>query len=229
MDERGTPHTRDNTEPVSDAQFTEGMIISIAVGTFYTINAFLPVLVWHRYRKAEINAMTGNKMYKFAWQILYSLHFLAFLPMALLWPLTYLGSAVIVDFYDSANWYVGSLAAGVIFGNVTLAFFLAALTYSETTVVTGGFIWLEALLYAVLEASSWYVSIWEYPKAHRQFYYSLRVEEPEDDEDQNEQQEGPSEDSALEQIDSVFEDESAGEDDLDGEDAGDGGLDFIEF
>ena len=85
----------------------------------------------------------------------------------LIWPFTYLGSSVIVDFYDQANWYVGTLAAGSLYGLVFLTFIISALSLKETTRVTKGFIWMEALLYLAIEGLSWYVSIWEYPKAHR--------------------------------------------------------------
>ena len=166
MDERGTPHTRDNTQPVTDDEFTEGLIISIAVGTYYSLNAFLPYIFWLGWRRDDIAAI-GDGAYETAWNLLYRLHFFIFVPMALTWPFTYLGSSVIVDFYDQANWYVGTLAAGSLYSLVFLTLIISALSLKETTRVTKGFIWMEALLYLAIEGLSWYVSIWEYPKAHR--------------------------------------------------------------
>ena|ERR1719469_96635 len=176
MDEKGTPHTRDNTMPVNGEEYREGLLISVAVGAYYTLNAYLPILVYYAWRKDVISSMTNNSSYKFAWELLYGTHFFTFLPMALLWPFTYIGSAVIVDFYDVANWYLGTLAAGSIYLTVATAFILAALLYEDTTAVSSTFIWQEMILYIVLETLAWYTSVYEYPKAHRQFYYAFFID-----------------------------------------------------
>ena len=129
MNERGDLPTRDNTEPVTEEQFHEGMWISVAVGFYYTLNAFIPIIAWYGWRKTDILAMTNNSLYKFAWYTLYPLHWLVFTPMALLWPFTYIGSATIVEFYDLANWWLGSVTGGVVYALVALTWLLAALFY----------------------------------------------------------------------------------------------------
>ena len=111
--------------------------------------------------------------------------------MALLWPFTYIGSSVIVDFYDVANWYVGTLAAGAVYATVASTFLLAALFYEENTAVSSGYIWLETILYVVIETLAWYTSVWEYPKAHRQFYYAYSIDLAEENEASEQQQSPP--------------------------------------
>ena len=56
--------------------------------------------------------------------------------MALLWPLTYTGSAVVVDFYEIANLYLGTLVAGGIYIFVFAMFMLSYVSYQDTTTLT---------------------------------------------------------------------------------------------
>ena len=115
-------------------------------------------------------------MYKAAWYTLYPLHWLVFTPMAFLWPATYLGEAVIVDFYDIANFWLGTVIAGGVYIFTAFMFLLAALFYQETSVISRSAVFREAVLYIVVEAFAWYTTVYEYPKAHEQFYYANRVE-----------------------------------------------------
>jgi hypothetical protein len=63
MDERARPATTDNTGPVTDAEFKEGLYISVAIGLYYTINAFLPIIAWYGWRKDDILDLAENKIY----------------------------------------------------------------------------------------------------------------------------------------------------------------------
>lgn len=166
MNEIGGPPSRDNTMPVTADQFTEGLYISVFVGLYYAFNAYMPAMVWFTVREDDIMAMKENWFYKKAWQVLYMAHFLLFTPMALLWPLSYLGSSVIVNFYDLTNYWIGTVAGGVLYLSVATLFALAAFFYETDTAVSSGYIWQEMVLYIVLETFAWYVTVWEYPKAH---------------------------------------------------------------
>ena len=181
MTEVSTPETYDNVSPVTDEQYRNGMIISIAVGLYYTFNAFYPILAWYGWRKEDIRTMAVdngvNKWYMLAWYVMYGLHFIVFSPMAFLWPFTYLGSTLIVDFYDIANLYLGTVAATLVYLTVTTMFFISMLFYKDSTVITRRQIWLELALYVLVEAFAWYTTIWEYPKAHDQFYFGTRGSE----------------------------------------------------
>ena len=70
MDEKGTPHTRDNTMPVDGDEYREGLLISVAVGFYYTFNAYLPILAWYSQRSDKVTAMSNNSIYKYAWQLI---------------------------------------------------------------------------------------------------------------------------------------------------------------
>ena len=130
------PSTRDNTKPVTEEQFMHGMWISLAVGLYYTFNAYLPIVSWYGWRKKDILAMSTNSLYKTSWYLLYASHFIVFTPMALLWPFTYSGSSVVVEFYDLANWYLGSVVAAGVYLSVASVFALSIMTYSEATEVS---------------------------------------------------------------------------------------------
>lgn len=130
------PVTRDSSEPVTEAEFMEGMWISIGVGLYYSLNAFLPIIAWYGWRKYDILDMSKNKFYKAAWYTLYPLHWFAFTPMAFLWPFTYAGSSIVLDFYDIATWHLGTRLAIIIYGTVSFMWLLAFLFYSETEVIT---------------------------------------------------------------------------------------------
>ena len=93
-------------------------------------------------------------------------HFLLLGPLACLWPLTYLGSSVIVDFYDLANFWVGTVAASAMYGTIASVLIMAAIFYTADKSISSGYIWQEMVLYLVVEAFAWYLSVWEYPKAH---------------------------------------------------------------
>jgi len=67
MNEKGHVSTRDNTMPITLELFNEGFWISVAVGAYYTFNAFTPSLVYYFFRQQEISAMTENQIYKTAW------------------------------------------------------------------------------------------------------------------------------------------------------------------
>ena len=126
---------------MTDEEFNEGMYISIMVGLYYTFNAFVPILAWYGWRRVDILAMDGNTFYKIAWYSLYALHFIVFTPMAFIWPMTYSGIAVVVEFYDLANWYLGSVAAGVVYSYVSLMWIFAAFFYSDTDSLNSGGVW----------------------------------------------------------------------------------------
>jgi len=167
----GAPATRDNTEPVTQDEFSQGMWISLLIGVFYALNGFVPMLVWFGGHKDTVLQMQGNKVYKAAWKALFVSHIVVYVPMAVIWPFTYIGSTTIVEFYDLANWYVGTLAAGAIFVTVTFMWMLAALSYEEQTssssaTISESYMWIETLLYIFMEAFGWYTTVWEYPKAH---------------------------------------------------------------
>ena len=170
--ERATPITYDSAVVVTEQMFTEGMWVSVAVGLYYTFNAFFPIIAWYGWRKDDILAMTANKMYKAAWYTLYPLHWFIFTPMALIWPFTYVGSATIVDFYNVAQRVIGTYVSGVVYLTVLLMWILAAAFYSETTVVIPRMILQEMTLYFVLEGFAYYTSVFEYYKAHDWFYYA---------------------------------------------------------
>ena len=112
------------------------MWISIGVGAYYFFNAFFPIITWYGIRKDDILAMSNNGLYKAAWYSFYPLHWFVFTPMALLWPLTYTGSAVVVDFYEIANIYLGTILAGGVYMFVFAMFMLSYVSYDEATTLT---------------------------------------------------------------------------------------------
>ena len=68
--------------------------------------------------------------------MLYATHFIVFLPMAFIWPFTYLGYTLIIDFYDIANIWVGTVGAGGVILLVSFFWILSAIFYEENEVVT---------------------------------------------------------------------------------------------
>ena len=173
-DRNSVIETTETQEPVTQDEFTEGMWISIVVGLYYTLNASVPIMAWYGWRRVGVLGMDNNTFYKAAWYTLYPLHFFIFTPMAFLWPMTYTGVSVVVNFYDLANWYLGSVAAAFVYSFVAIMWLFAALFYEETDVITNRGIWQEMLLYLLIEAFAWYTSVWEYSKAHEQFYFANR-------------------------------------------------------
>ena len=175
MNDRNAIETVENQTAVTEDEYKEGRIISIVVGLYYTFNAFVPIIAWYGWRRPDILAMTNNTFYKVAWYSLYPLHFIVFTPMAFLWPMTYSGVSVVVNFYDLANWWLGSVVAGFVYIYIASMFALAALGYEETSAQSSRGIWQEMLLYLLIEGFAWYTSVWEYSKAHEQFYYANRT------------------------------------------------------
>ena len=110
--------------------------------------------------------MDGNTMYKLAWYFTYATHFIVFTPMAFLWPFTYLGSPLIVEFYNLANYYLGTVVATGVYSLNIFMWILAVIFYDETTTMTRRSVWQEMLLYIMIEGFSWYTSVYEYPLAH---------------------------------------------------------------
>ena len=145
------------------------------IGLYYTFNAFVPILTWYGVRRVDILAMSGNTFYKMAWYSMYALHFFVFTPMAFIWPMTYTGVATVVNFYDIANWYLGSVVAGIVYVYVALIWILAYFFYKDTSVITKRGVLNEMLLYILIEGFAWYTTVWEYSKAHEQFYYANRT------------------------------------------------------
>ena len=172
---RGIPITTDTAVVVTEAMFTEGMWVSLAVGLFYTFNAFFPIIAWYGWRKTDILAMENNFFYKMAWYTLYSLHWFIFTPMALIWPFTYIGSSTVVDFYNVAQRVIGTYVSAVVFGTVLIMWALSGIFYSETTVVIPRMIFQEMVLYFTLEGFAYYTSVFEFKKAHDWFYYANTV------------------------------------------------------
>ena len=80
--------------------------------------------------------MDGNTMYKLAWYFTYATHFIVFTPMAFLWPFTYLGSPLIVEFYNLANYYLGTVVATGVYSLNIFMWILAVIFYDETTTMT---------------------------------------------------------------------------------------------
>ena len=162
------------------------MIVSLAVGFYYFVNAFLPILVWYIAKKDSILAIQeSNIFYVIAWYTMMSAHWVVFLPMALLWPLTYLGNQVVTDFYDLANWWLGSIVAGITYSTIAVAFTLSAIFYEDNTYTTRNGILSELTFYLLIEAFAWYTSVWEYPVAHYQFYYAANRYDEVDEQDDN--------------------------------------------
>ena len=86
------PATQDNTPPVTDAEFKKGMIISVAIGLYYVMNALMPIVAWYGWRRVPTRSLhKTNKIYIDAWYMLYAAHFIVYLPMAFMWPFTYSG------------------------------------------------------------------------------------------------------------------------------------------
>ena len=135
MDEFGEPATRDNTLPITEEEFIEGMWYSVAIGLYYCFNAFLPIIAWYGWRKDAILGMSNNIMYKAAWYTLYPLHWFVFTPMAILWPFTYTGSSLVLEFYNLANLYLGSFVAVGVYALVAFMWLLATLFYKQSTVI----------------------------------------------------------------------------------------------
>lgn len=171
MDERN-PATTEQFKPVTLEEYKEGYRISLVVGLYYTLNAFVPIIAWYGSRRVAILAMQENTFYKLAWYSMYALHFFAFTPMAFIWPMTYTGVSVVIEFYDLANWYLGSVVAAFIYIYVALMWLLAIAMYKPTSVITKRSMFQEMLLYMLIEAFAWYTSVWEYSKAHNQFYFA---------------------------------------------------------
>ena len=135
MDDASRPATTDNTGPITDAEFREGMYISLAIGIYYTFNAFMPIIAWYGWRKDDILNLAENKIYKLSWYMMYASHFFIFLPMAVLWPFTYFGSSVVVNFYNIANLYLGSYGAAGVYLMVSSFWLMALIFYSDNDVI----------------------------------------------------------------------------------------------
>ena len=174
MNDSNPISTVDNTAPVTEEEYNEGMWISVMVGLYYTFNAFLPITVWYGERRVGVKAMEGNTLYELAWYTMYALHFFVFLPMAMIWPMTYTRATVVVEAYDLANLYLGTYAAGVVYIFVAFMWLLAVITFEDTTSITKRGVFYEFLLYVLIENFAWYVTVWEYSKAHEQFYFANR-------------------------------------------------------
>ena len=96
------------------------------------MNAYFPIMVWFAFKEDKVDSNKSiNGWYRFAWYVLWTMHWTIFSPMAFLWPFTYFGSSVIVDFYDIANWYLGTLAASGLYATVACLFALAALNFTS--------------------------------------------------------------------------------------------------
>ena len=96
------------------------------------MNAYFPIMWWFTFKMDDVDTNKSiNRMYRFAWYVMWTMHWTIFSPMAFLWPFTYIGSSVIVDFYDVANWYLGTLAASGLYATVACLFALAALNYTS--------------------------------------------------------------------------------------------------
>ena len=175
-DRNSVIETTEEKTPVTDAEYNEGKIISIVVGLYYTFNAFVPIVAWYAWRRVGVRAMSENSFYKLAWYSMYSLHFFVFTPMAFLWPMTYSGVSVVVNFYDLANWWLGSVAASLVYVLVAIMWLIAAVTYTDDDAITQRGIVQEMALYLLIEGFAWYTSVWEYSKAHEQFYYANRTQ-----------------------------------------------------
>ena len=141
------------------------MYISLAVGLYYTMNAFMPIIAWYGWRREPIKSMTTNKLYSIAWYMLYASHFIVFLPMSILWPFTYLGSSVVVEFYDLANTMIGTIGGGSVILLVSLFWMMSVILYKDNKVISRRAMLQEMFLYILIEGFSWYVSIWEWPNA----------------------------------------------------------------
>ena len=141
MNDQNSIETIEEKTAVTEEEYNEGKWISIMVGLYYTFNAFAPIIAWYGWRRVDILAMEKNIFYKVAWYSMYSLHFFVFTPMAFVWPMTYSGVSVVVDFYDLANWYLGSVVAGFVYVYVASMFALAALFYSDTSAQSSRGIW----------------------------------------------------------------------------------------
>ena len=148
------------------------MFLSLAIGMYYTLNAFLPITFWYGKRRPPTLAMPNNFLYKLSWYVFFSLHFMAFMPMALLWPATYIGSDLILDFYDLANFYLGTIGALGIITIVSLMWMISILFYQTSDVITRGSIFQEMILYITVELLAWTYTVKLYPRAHTDFYYA---------------------------------------------------------
>lgn len=158
-----------------------GLIISIAVGLFHTANGFWPLVAWYGWVKKELEAEGDNlTTYRLAWRVLVWSHLVVFSPVALLWPFTYMGSSVVVEFYDLLNWWIGTLSLSAIVVLVAIFWIIAAAAYKTNATVSKRAIWLELAVYLLLESFGWYAAVFNYPMAHNWYYYSDRVKEAED-------------------------------------------------
>ena len=133
MDSSSLVEPVENLGPLTEAEYFEGLLMSIFVGAFYTLNAFLPIIAWFGWKKADIQALSGMFFYKLAWRTMITTHWIVFLPMALIWPMTYLGNEVILDFYTLANWYIGNVASGFVFSGVAIVWLMAWIFYTSGT------------------------------------------------------------------------------------------------
>ena len=118
--------------------------------------------------------MDDNIFYKLAWYTFIWGHWLVFLPMSFVWPLTYIGNSTVIDFYDMANWYFGTLLAVIVYAIVALMWTLAGIFYSTDAYISSQGIWIELLIYTLVEGFSWFVTVNEYHVAHFQYYYAWK-------------------------------------------------------
>jgi len=159
------PATKDNTHPVTEAEFREGFYISMAIGLYYILNALGPIIVWYGARRVVVLSLIGNRIYKVSWYLLYAMHFIIFFPLAVMWPFTYIGSSVIVEFYDIAHTWIAAVGGGGVLLLVTFLWTISALAYKDNDIISKREMVQELFLYILIEVFAWYVSIWEWPKA----------------------------------------------------------------
>lgn len=64
MNDRGNQiATSDNTLGVTSDEWTQGVIISIAIGLYYMANGFWPLIAWQGWIKDKITAEISNLAY----------------------------------------------------------------------------------------------------------------------------------------------------------------------
>jgi hypothetical protein len=68
--------------------------------------------------------------------MMYASHFFIFLPMAILWPFTYFGSSVVVDFYNIANLFLGTYGTASVVLLVSSFWLSAVLFYSDNDLIS---------------------------------------------------------------------------------------------
>ena len=133
---------------------------NIGIGIIWVCLAYFPAIAWYVSRRNGSSAvMASNRWYNLGWQFMWISHYLVFQLPAIVFPLTLLGSQTINQFYILVNYWLGTLAGGVV-ASITALFWLVAI-FTYTSVSGGpslGIVITQLSLYLLATFGAWFAA-----------------------------------------------------------------------